>query len=379
MPIDPILADEPKQEYVGNEPTDVEVEDPEQGVTRDPWDPDLIRIHTRSYSLRQLVDMIEDGDVDLAPDFQRHYVWKDPQRWGLVESLLLGIPLPSFYFNEDRDGRLQVVDGVQRLTTVHRFYKDQIPLGKLTYLRLEGRTFSMLDAPLRRRLQSTQLVAHVIDPQTPYRVKFDVFKRINTGGTPLSAQEIRHCMSLDRSRAFLRRLVALPEFGAVMGPTVLKHPRMAAQELALRLIAFHVLPLEQYRAFASLDAFLGEVTDQLDRAVSDQRLDELAALAATGLQNALAVFGAHAFRKWPEGSSRLNPINRTLVESWGHALSLREPALVSLRAQPLQARARQMMATCQAFIASISGGTGDSQKLETRMTLVAEAVDEVLW
>jgi hypothetical protein len=378
MPVAPRPADEPQQEYVGNAPTDVEVEDADEGITRDPWDPDLIRIHTRSYSLRQLVDMIDDGDVDLAPDFQREYVWKAPQRWGLIESLLLGIPLPSFYFNEDRDGRLQVVDGVQRLTTIHRFYKDQIPLGPLTYLQLEGRTFSRLDAPLRRRLQSRQLVAHVIDPQTPYRVKFDVFKRINTGGTPLSAQEIRHCMSLDRSRAFLRRLVSLPQFHTVMGPTVLHHPRMAAQELALRLIAFHVLPVERYRAFSSLDTFLGEVTDQLDRAIPDADLDKLAALAATGLQNAHAVFGAHAFRKWPEGSTRLNPINRTLVETWGHALSLREPAAVSARAAALQARARAMMTTSPAFIASISGGTGDAQKLEARMALVAQAVDEVL-
>ena len=67
--------------------------------------------------------MITDSDIDLAPDFQRHYVWKPRQRSGLIESLLLGIPLPSFYFNETPSGQLQVVDGVQRLTTISQYVK----------------------------------------------------------------------------------------------------------------------------------------------------------------------------------------------------------------------------------------------------------------
>ena len=147
--------DDVREEYFESRATGVEleVEDGSQPEDPEPWDPEKIRIQTKHYSLRNMVDMIADGDVDLAPDFQRHYVWKARQRSGLIESLLLGIPLPSFYFNEDKKGRLQVVDGVQRLTTIFRYVGEQsIKLGKVTYLQdLEGQSFDDLAALFRRR------------------------------------------------------------------------------------------------------------------------------------------------------------------------------------------------------------------------------------
>ena len=204
--IDPFRS-EVLEEYFESKATGIELEEekPSRLANPEPWDPDEIRIHTKHYSLRQIVDMIADGDIDLSPNFQRQYVWKPWQRSGLIESLLLGIPLPSFYFNEDESGLLQVVDGVQRLTTISRYVTDSTTkLSEVTYLHeLQGQGFCDLAKLFRRRLNSSQFVAHVIDPQTPYRVKFDIFRRINTGGTPLSAQEIRHCMSKNRSRQFL--------------------------------------------------------------------------------------------------------------------------------------------------------------------------------
>lgn len=369
-----------REEYFENQATDVEVEeDSSPSGTKDPWDPEKIRIHTRQYSVRQIIDMITDKDIDLAPDFQRQYVWKGPQQWGLIESIMLGIPLPSFYFNEDRSGKLQVVDGVQRLTTIKRFADGQFALEELAYLKvLKGARARDLDGVYRRRFQNTQIIAHVIDPQTPYRVKFDVFKRINTGGTPLSAQEIRHCMSLDRSRAFLRSVVALPEFAAVMGNAVIRHPRMADREIALRLVSFHILSVDDYAEVESLDGFLGKVTEAIDLRLSDADLDRLMSLAKTALQNAGTVFGAHAFRKWSTGDERRNPINRTLVESWGTALAHHPPADVASVALDLRAAARQMMTNDWGFVNSISGSTGDPLKVKTRMNRVAELLREML-
>lgn len=371
-----------REEYVNNEATGVEVEGEDPGPsTSEPWDPEKIKIYTKTYSLRQIIDMIADGDVDLAPDFQRKYVWKDWQRWGLVESILLGIPMPSFYFNEDRDGRLQVVDGVQRLTTLRMFANGEFALEKLAYLKaLEGKRFSDIEGMFRRRLQATQLVAHVIDPQTPLRLKFDVFKRINTGGSPLSAQEIRHCMSREPSRGLLTRLVGLKVFQEVMGPAVLNHPRMADREIALRLIAFHVLPVEEYPKSDSLDGFLGAVTEKIDGKMSGEEIGRLESLAQRSLENARLVFGDYTFRKWPEGVDRKNPISRTLVESWGTALAFAEPKDVMRVAEALRAKARMMMnpTSTSEFFNSITEGTGDDEKVKTRMSLAAAAVAELL-
>ena len=373
--------DEVREEYFESFATGVEVEnqDPLPSEEPEPWDPEKIRIHTKHYSLRQVVDMIAEGDIDLAPDFQRQYVWKPPQRSGLIESLLLGIPLPSFYFNEDPTGRLQVVDGVQRLTTIFRYVTDQtFKLGKVTYLHeLEGHGFDDLMTLFRRRLNSTQFVAHVIDPQTPYRVKFDIFRRINTGGSPLSAQEIRHCMSKTPSRQFLKELVSDQSFVTATGGALQNHPRMADREVALRFVAFRLFTSDQYAQHDSFDEFLGFVTDRLDDSTSES-LDQIRTDFVRGMTNCYSVFGEHAFRKWPLDATRKSPINRALFESWGTVLAAYDETVVRRVAKDLVKRAREMMTTDFEFINSISGSTGDVRNVRTRLGRVRAAAAEVL-
>lgn len=373
--------DNVREEYFESHATgiELEVEDGSQSEDPEPWDPEKIRIQTKHYSLRNMVDMIADGDIDLAPDFQRNYVWNARQRSGLIESLLLGIPLPSFYFNEDKKGRLQVVDGVQRLTTIFRYVKEQsIKLGKVTYLQdLEGQGFDDLTILFRRRLNGSQFVAHVIDPQTPYRVKFDVFRRINTGGSPLSPQEIRHCMSETRSREFLKELVSEQSFKIATGGALWNHPRMADREVALRFVAFRLYTADEYAKHGSFNEFLGFVTKRLDDSESES-FDPLRADFVRGMTNGYSVFGDRAFRKWPWDTEWKNPINRALFESWGTVLADHDETAVQSVAEDLVSRARDMMTDDRDFIYSISSATGDIRNVRTRFSKVREAVEEVL-
>ena len=196
--------------------------------------------------------------------------------------------------------------------------KGRFKLGAVTYLHdLEGQGFSDLAPMFRRRLNGAQFVAHVIDPQTPYRVKFEIFRRINTGGSPLSAQEIRHCMSGDASRRFLKRLSNDESFSNATGGALIDHPRMADAEVVLRFVGFRLLTADEYAKHGSFDEFLGFVTRQLDDHLDDRGLDRLHADFVRGMTNCRAVFGSHAFRKWPRGTGRRNPINRALFESLG--------------------------------------------------------------
>ena len=373
--------DEVREEYFDSNATGIELEgeDPSQPEEPEPWDPEKIRIHTKHYSLRQVVDMIAERDIDLAPDFQRQYVWKARQRSGLIESLLLGIPLPSFYFNEDNTGRLQVVDGVQRLTTIFDYVTNPtVKLGEVTYLHeLEGQGFEDLATLFRRRLRSAQFVAHVIDPQTPYRVKFDIFRRINTGGTPLSAQEIRHCMSKTRSRNFLKELVSDPSFVTATGGVLNNHPRMADREVALRFVAFRLFTSDEYAQHGSFDEFLGFVTDWLDDPAS-KNLDQLRTDFVRGMTNGYAVFGEHAFRKWPWNAARKSPINRALFESWGTVLADHDETAVQSVAVELVNRAREIMTNNSEFINAISSSTGAVRNVRTRLGKVREVAEEVL-
>jgi hypothetical protein len=372
-----------KEEYFGNEATGVEAEDDGQNPDEvQPWDPERIRVHTKHFSLRQVVDQIQDKDIDLAPDFQRLYVWKDWQKWSLIESVLLGIPLPTFYFNEHEDGKMQVVDGVQRLTTIYDFVRNsRFALGKVDYLKdIEGMTFDQLSQTFKRRMNNTQLVVHVIDPQTPYRVKFDIFRRINTGGSPLSAQEIRHCMSRDRTRELLRRLANSDTFKVSTGGSLQNHIRMADREAVLRFCAFSIFGPDEYGAHDGLDAFLVRATEHLDDATkfTDQQVADIETAFHRAMRNAHRVFGEHAFRKWPLRSDRRNPINRALFEVWAVVLAQYDEALVKSRASKLASAARKMMTDDQEFLESISQGTGDPRKVRLRFSRVQVAVDVVL-
>jgi hypothetical protein len=378
--------EEPREEYFENQATDVEAESVgEPSPDARPWDPKQIRISTKPFSLRQVVDMITDGDIDLAPDFQRLYVWKPLQRSRLIESILLGIPLPAFYFNQNDSGELQVVDGVQRLTTLYRFARNEETLSDLEYLyHLEGHRFDGLDSLLKRRFQQTQIFVNVIEPQTPDDVKFDVFKRINTGGSPLTPQEIRHCMSRQRSRALLKTLIELPSFHDATAAAFQNERRMTDREVALRFCAFrHLRSFDDYRQFGSLDAFLLDFIRRLDAraeqefALSDGDIETLTRDFDRAMRTASAVFGNCAFRKYPLWAKRRGPINRALFESWAVALADYQPEQLSPHKEAIVQKTRETMADYQ-YNAAISQGTGDFSKVKLRFTTARTIIESAI-
>ena len=354
-----------------------------------PWDPKQIRITTKTFSLREIFNQISDGEVDLAPDFQRSFVWKENQQIRLIESILLGIPLPAFYLNQDAQGSLQVVDGVQRLTTVRLFMSNRLALKDthLEYLKsLEGLTLDTLDPPLRRRFGGTQIVAHVIEPQTPDEVKYDIFNRVNTGGSPLEAQEIRHCMSKARSRTLLASLVQRDSFDQATAymfysrgeiGLVRNSRRMADRELALRFCAFRNTTAEEYGRANSLDGFLLDFTRRIDREFDDQQLSELETSFERSMMNCSAILGDAAFRRWPLEASRRGPINRAVFES--QALALSNDSLEELLPHREQIRiAFRTLFDDETYDGAIRFGTGDTRKVQRRLTATSKLVKEII-
>jgi hypothetical protein len=321
------------EDQVSSETDEIDEEDASSGIgVVEPWDPKKIRITTKHFSLRDVVDQIEDHEIDLAPEFQRDYVWKQRQKTRLIESILLGIPLPAFYFNQTQLGTYQVVDGVQRLSTISAFMQNVhvLSAGDLEYLEdLDGAKYDSLDQAVLRRFRSTQIVVHVIEPQTPDEVKFEIFNRVNTLGSPLSPQEIRHAMGKKRSRAFLNDLVSLSHFDAATekyfwkkeeGELVRNSRRMTDRELALRFCAFFSFTEDSYRKHPSLDRFLIEFLKRVDDPshqdfLSDSELDHLKRNFENSMKIAHSVMGKAAFRRWPVVAKRRGPVNRAVFEA----------------------------------------------------------------
>ncbi|HDX4396572.1 DUF262 domain-containing protein [Enterobacter bugandensis] len=376
---------------------ELKVEPEYSGETFDahPWDPEKIRITTKHFSLREVVDQINDQDIDLSPDFQRDYVWGTQQKIRLIESILLGIPLPAFYFNQESDGSFQIVDGVQRLSTISAFMNNEYSLSSsnLEYLKdLDGKKYDDLPPLELRRFRSTQIVVHVIEPSTPNGIKYDIFSRVNTLGSPLKPQEIRHAMSTARTRNFLKCLIEDESFDLATGYNFWKYEdgkrvrdsgRMTNQELALRYCAFKHNSLDDYRSFSSLDRFLIDFTKRLDgrnseetglQSISSEEMKSLEATFFIAMENANIVLGDDAFRRI-EPRKRKGPINRAIFESQSIALSEYSREVITLH----KIQIREILLNLfndDDYLKAVTVGTGSPNSVSIRLSKPKNALRE---
>lgn len=298
-----------------------------------PYDPQLITVAQARFSLKEIVSMVdgeedEEPVLDLAPAFQRDYVWDNVRKSRLIESILLNIPLPMFYFSRDKSGKLQVVDGLQRLTTIYKFFKNEFKLSKLEYLgtECEGKYFKRTDLDedksLRprfvRALRRYQIDCNVIEPSTPENVKLDIFKRLNTGGKELNKQEVRHAFMKKNVRDFIKELVDSDSFQRATSHGV-SDIRMMAQELVLRYIGFYCLTFDNFlnlEYMTQMNDFLDSVAVGLNncaqipyQAIKDNFVESM--------EKAVIMFGDRAFRKIFKDekggiSDKKAPVNKSL-------------------------------------------------------------------
>jgi hypothetical protein len=146
---------------------------------------DSLAIRTEQRTAMDVVRRIKNDRFIMNPEFQRDFVWPVDKQSRLIESVLLRIPLPVFYVAEDSDGRLVVVDGLQRLTTFTRFLSNELRLTLEDRTELHKKKFSELPAALQNRVEDCQLTLYIIDATVPERARLDIFERVN-GGEPLT-------------------------------------------------------------------------------------------------------------------------------------------------------------------------------------------------
>jgi hypothetical protein len=358
----------------------IDEEDGSVELLTEPFDPAKIRIETRTMTVDLLIRRIQAGEINLSPDFQRTAgLWKPRAQSRLIESLLIRIPLPAFYMDATDDEKWLVVDGLQRLTVLRRFVIDQsFGLTELEFLTTHtSKRFRDLPRPMRRRIEETQVTVNLIQPGTPPDVKFNIFKRINTGGLPLSGQEIRHTLNQGPAAQMLERLAARPEFQKVAGRS-LKNQRMTDRECVLRFLAFALAPYSSYGS-PDLDGFLNEQMKRLNAMTEDER-NRLETRFARAMIAAHEVFDDDAFRKRYRPREQRKPINKALFECWSvglDALSDEELTLLVERRDMLHDRSVGLM-NDRAFDAAISQGTGDTTKVRRRFGEVERIIRETL-
>ena len=208
-------------------------------LVTEPFDPRKIDITPENQNVQYLVDMLEDEHIDLSTEFQRSRdLWSPTKMSRLIESLIIRLPIPSFYFAAtDRlpptpENPLQVVDGLQRLSALNHFAVLQdLTLTGLSFLRdIEGKRFGQLDKSSQRALLRAQVTIYIIRPGTPKKVTYILFERLNTGGLTLNPQEIRHALNQGIPSKYLEELVEIPSFKSLI---TMSDGRMKNRELAL--------------------------------------------------------------------------------------------------------------------------------------------------
>lgn len=337
-----LLPIEPEDTFEGEESLGAELRENSAAPEPDTASiyPDaIVNIVPESASVFQLKRKLDKTPplIKLDPDFQRHAVWSPKQKSELIESILMGIPLPLIYVKEDDKGVYIIVDGRQRLTTLFQFMSHEFPLQNLNVLKdLNGSYFSettrngtkfdkYLTQTQQSKIEDCPLTLHVIKPPTQDRVTFDLFDRVNRGGTRLNNQEMRNAIYQGAATNLLNTLVAFESFKRATEYSI-KPDRMKDKYLVLRLIGFYLwrkkqllsikekdFPHVEYRS--DLEDFLGKTMLFLNDPVGSEFCERFPTLFDKTMTACGAVLGTGCFRLPKKGDGPRRPINMALFET----------------------------------------------------------------
>ena len=368
---------------IGVEREEIESSDSTDSAEPFPFDPRKIDVVTEVRSLDNVLKRLKAGQIDLDPDFQRSRgIWTPKKKSLLIESLLLRIPLPTFYVAELQEGTSlgedawAVVDGIQRLSTIAEFVTPDVfdtsplRLGGLEYLETaDGRTFSELPLPLQLRVEESQFTFQVIRRSTPENVKLNIFARINTGGESLTAQELRHALIPGPARAFLKELAESEVFREGVDNSV-RPKRMADREMVLRFLAFRIEDPLTYTQ-QDFDQFLRssmQTVNEWDEPAREQAATEF----EQTMRACRKLFDNDAFRKRYHKDDSRRPISKALFEAVAVAVATVADeqgsagiARLIKRRGTVRSGFRKLMSDAT-FERAISQGTGDPVRVRER-------------
>lgn len=345
-----------------------EEKSPEIDEIENPFNPEDISIRTKPILINQLVTRIQHEEINLSPEFQRiQGIWNKTDQSRLIESLLLRIPIPVFYVSADNRENWDVVDGVQRMTTMFEFLQNRFPLTRLEYLtHLHNLHYKDLPRNLQRRIGETELIVNIIDPKTPGEVIFNIFLRINTGGLKLNGQKIRHAIISGPVREYLKKLASCEEFLLATDESI-GQSRMQDRECILRFLAFYLHSWEEY-SIKSLDEFLINTMKKINPLSKDQR-DELAFIFRQTVRAARRIFGSDACRKRIGLNENRRPINKALFETWSVGLArTSDSGIQELKINRKKVRQdfMELLREDVTFYNSVSVATGDPRQVKKR-------------
>ena len=350
---------------------DVEGLDPASGSWGDyPLDDLLIRQENRT--IHDVIRRIDQSSYVMDPDFQRDFIWPEDKQSKLIESVIMRIPLPVFYMAEDDEGRMVVVDGLQRLSTFRRFVKDELRLKLPDRRELDDYRFSDLSSKIQNRVEDCNLIFYIIDSKVPERARLDIFERVN-GGVPLTRQQMRNCLFMGEATRFLKYESQSDIFLKATGNS-LNRQTMRDREFVNRFCAFQLLGIDEYRG--DMDDFLASSLRRMN-GMGPGDLLKLSADFRRGLGNNFLLFGRHAFRKHSEYQATRSVLNASFWDVMSTGLSRYEEPCVKACAETIRQSVYRLLAD-EEFNTAITYGPNGAKKVRTRFDMARQALREAL-
>lgn len=342
-----------------------------------------IRVTKKDFSVFELYRKYQKKQLVLEVDFQRKNVWSPKQKCELIESILMGLPLPIFYFKQQNNATYVVVDGKQRLSTLFEFLDNGFKLKSLKILSfLNGKKFDDLTneyAIYQSQLEDYQVYSHVILPPTPDRILFDIFDRVNRGGTQLNKQEIRNALYQGKGLDAITEITKTKEFVYATRISYEKDPRMKGSYLVTRFLSFYLLLNRMLMKDGVIYEYNGDSDDLIEATLtqlnktSNEELRSLIELTTNALRMSYDLFGRGAFRRELNESK---PINMNIFETTLYLMVLLSKNNIEISKERIKKEFYSII-TSDMFYECIGNSRDNYMKVYTRFKMMENLYEVV--
>jgi hypothetical protein len=355
------------------ESTEIESEDTSsfEPITQ-PYSPSDINLSSPPTNMGDIIDAIEYKFIDFDTDYQREEnLWNDVQQSRLIESVLLGLRLPAFYFEEVSKRHWRIIDGLQRCCAIRNFCVDKtLSLTGLEFLHYNGCKYDEFPFEIKRDIRMQPVTVNILGAGTPDDVKYILFKRLNTGGIKLSPQEIRNAVYIGKAIDIIREMAKYEEFTSV---TLHKIPTLRKQDMDFvsRFVSFYLKGYQSYQV-SDLDYFINSCMKEIKEGKYDQEIEPMKLNFKKAMKLAETIFAGNAFRKQTDSDTQRNPLNKAYFEviSVGFAkLTEAEIQRLMEHKELFKENLISEMSHQKSYYNSFSGGTGKIESVRKRFSV----------
>jgi len=367
------LNDQEQQNIIpsieGSDEGDAPVKLPKEGVI----------IEKNDRSLSEFRRWYGDGRLKIDPEWQRSYVWDTKRASKLIESFLVDIPVPVIYLAKNEDGNYEVIDGVQRLTSIFRYFDGGFSLIGLEMLKdLEKKKFADLPKDKQNKLHDATLRTFELSAQTSKDLLFIIFERLNRGGVTLTEMEIRNCIYRGMLNTLIKKLATYSEFTQVVNQKEMAK-RMQDRTLILRFLAFY--EKGHLKAQNGLKEFLNDFFE-VHRNPPTSKLDDFEKKFKNAMRASLTVFGNTAFRlrrvDRNGGGEWGTKVNASVFQIVATSFTNYDLAQITQRSDAIFEEYLDMLSSDSTWVDYVSRATGDASKIRYTFQTWNNRLEEVM-